>query len=331
MLDIRIGLFAAPALCIPTDPPRKHRQIRSAQRSLSLPQGAASTLSWSFRPEPVMQLRSLRKSAQKVLALVSAPRLHWQWSRQRQRHPLLNVPYKGQLVSARRHRKTYLCRHWSIARRLRALHEHYQRLEQLPGACAQRLLAHQAIVLCDVELKGGERLHLSLEPSEFAKEGELGLFLRDALGERLYSLSFCLGRDGILIGGLQGPRPSVEEGTVKWLGKEMHGLRPKNLLISAIYELARCLGIAPLLGIRDAAHSCSDKLRSSYDAFWLELHGQPHEQHWYRLPEREPERDIAEVKSQRRSEFRRREALRETLVNDIRQAWTLAAASEAAR
>ncbi|MBB4862523.1 uncharacterized protein VirK/YbjX [Pseudomonas nitritireducens] len=275
-----------------------------------------------------MHLRSLRNSIQKVVALATAPHLHWQWARQRQRHPLLDVSYKGQTISARRHRKTYLCRHWNIARRLRALHEHYQRLEQLPPAWAERLFGLRSIALCDVELKGGGQLHLSLEPSEFAKEGELGVFLRDALGERLYSLSFCLGKDCILIGGLQGPRPSVAEGTVKWLGKEMHGLRPKNLLISALYELSRCLGGASILGISDAAHSCSDKLRSSYDSFWLELHGVPYEHCWYRLPELEAERDIAEVKSQRRSEFRRREALRDHAVAEIRRAWGLALAAE---
>jgi uncharacterized protein VirK/YbjX len=278
-----------------------------------------------------MHLRSLRNSAQKVVALVSAPRLHWLWSRQRELHPTLNVAYKGLPISARRHRKTYLCRHWSIARRLRALHEHYRRLEQLPASWSQRLFGHQGIALCDVELKGGEWLYLSLEPSEFAKEGELGLFLRDATGERLYSLSFCLGKDCILIGGLQGPRPSVEAGTVKWLGKEMHGLRPKNLLVSALYELSRCLACSLILGVSDAAHSCSDKLRSSYDTFWQELHGVSHEQHWFRLPESEPARDIAEVKSQRRSEFRRREALRDSVLADIRQAWALDVAAGTTR
>ena len=278
-----------------------------------------------------MHLRSLRNAAQKVVALITAPRLHWLWSRQRERYPALNASYKGQLIPARPHRKAYLCRHWSIARRLRALHEHYRQMDQLPAAWSQRLLRHLGIALCDVELKGGEWLHLSLEPSEFAKEGELGLFLRDVAGERLYSLSFCLGKACIMIGGLQGPRPSVEEGMVKWLGKEMHGLRPKNLLISALYELARCLGCPLILGISDAAHSCSDKLRSSYDTFWQELHGVAHEQHWYRLPECEPARDIAEVKSQRRSEFRRREALRDAALAQIREAWLLDRATQGTR
>lgn len=275
-----------------------------------------------------MPLRSLRKSGQNLLAMIVAPHLHWRWTRQRRQCPMLDVPYNDQLVVAQRHRRKYLCRYWSIPRRLRALIEHYACLGQLPGPWKRRLLGYQRVALCEIALKGGEQLYLSLEPSVFAKEGEVGLFLRDAAGERLYSLSFCLGRQTIMIGGLQGPRSDLEEGLVKWLGKEMHGLRPKNLLISALYAFAECMSGLHIQGVSDAAHTCSHKLKSSYDAFWLELSGVRHERHWYRLPEREPERDIAEVKSQRRSEFRRREALREVMIKDIRQAWTLAMASE---
>lgn len=275
-----------------------------------------------------MHLRTLRKSGQNLLALLLAPHLYWRWSRQRQSYPALEVSYNGQLVSAQRHRKKYLCRYWSIARRLRALVDHYARLAQLPCTWTQDLLDHRHIALCEIPLKSGEQLSLSLEPSAFAKEGEVGLFLRGATGERLYSLSFCLGAGQLMIGGLQGPAPGVEEGLVKWLGKEMHGLRPKNLLVTALYVLADCMGGLRILGIGDTAHTCSHKLKSSYDLFWQELHGELYERHWYRLPERESERDIAEVKSQRRSEFRRREALRAGVVNDIRQAWQLATAAQ---
>ncbi len=275
-----------------------------------------------------MSLRSLRKSGQNLLAMIVAPHLHWRWTRQRRQHPQLDVSYNDQLVAARRYRKKYLCRYWGIPRRLRALIEHYACLGRLPGSWKERLLGYQRVALCEIALKGGERLHLSLEPSVFAKEGEVGLFLRDATGQRLYSLSFCLGSQAIMIGGLQGPRSDLGEGLVKWLGKEMHGMRPKSLLISALYALADCIGGLPIQGIGDAAHTCSHKLRSSYDAFWLELHGVRHERHWYRLPEREPARDIAEVKSHHRSEFRRREALRAAMVNDVRQTWALAAGPE---
>lgn len=278
-----------------------------------------------------MRLRTFRKSTQKLLAIVLSPRLHWRWSRQIGRTPALSQSYKGQPTPDKRHRRTYLCQHWSIRQRLRVLVDHYRYLQVLPAPWVAQLHALQPTALAEVPLKSGDALTLFLEPSEFTKEGEIGLYLRDATGERLYSLSFSLGAEGVvLIGGLQGPRTSVDEGMVKWLGKEMFGLRPKNLLLSALYALVELMGSRQLLGIGDQAHPSSCKLKSSYDSFWLEAQGTPYDRHWFRLPIREPARDIAEVKSQRRSEFRRREALREALAQSIRQAWASAGTSDVA-
>jgi uncharacterized protein VirK/YbjX len=268
-----------------------------------------------------MSLSAFRKGCQRSLAAIVSPHLHWQWSQHVQRFPSLAQEYKGSPAPSERHHRRYLCHSWGIGRRLAALVGHYEQLQCLPPAWTDRLLSQQAVLLSPVQLKGGDTLWLSLEPSDFFKEGELGLYLRDAEGERLYSLSFALGEQGqVLIGGLQGPHLGDDD-KVKWLGKEMHGLRPKNLLLSSLYALCEPMGSKLLLGISDASHICSHKLKSSYDGFWLECQGQRHDRHWYRLPEREPIRDIAEVKSQRRSEFRRREALREATAQAIQTSW----------
>ncbi|WP_017519389.1 VirK/YbjX family protein [Pseudomonas nitroreducens] len=269
-----------------------------------------------------MRWKTIRKGGQRALAATLYPHLHWRWSRCIQLMPVLSQSYRNGLPPAQKHWRKYLCRHWNIRRRLAALLEHYSQLDCLPGAWREKLLALGAVPLSRVPLKSGDTLEVLLEPSDFHREGELGLYLRNGEGERLYSLSFTFGKNGrLLIGGLQGPRTTMDEGTVKWLGKEMFGLRPKSLLLTALYALGEQMGGRQLLGISDAAHTCSHKLRSSYDAFWLEAQGNRHDHHWYRLPEREPVRDIAEVKSQRRSEFRRREALREEVAGSIRRAW----------
>lgn len=269
-----------------------------------------------------MRWKTIRKTGQRALAATLFPYLHWCWSRRIQLMPVLSESYQDGLPPAQKHWRKYLCRHWSVRRRLAALLEHYSQLDCLPGAWREKLLALGPVHLSLVPLKSGDALEVLLEPSDFYREGELGLYLRNGDGERLYSLSFTLGKNGqLLIGGLQGPRTTMDEGTVKWLGKEMFGLRPKSLLLSALYTLGEQMGGRQLLGISDAAHTCSHKLKSSYDAFWLEAQAKRHDRHWYRLPEREPVRDIAEVKSQRRSEFRRREALREEIAEAIRKAW----------
>lgn len=271
------------------------------------------------------------RSVDKCIAMMQSPLMFWRWRERVTGDHRLWVSYKNQAVVALRHRKSYLCRDWRISARLRVLSEHYARLGRLPVVWSERLLAHQAIAICEVALKSGDALLLSLEPSEFGKEGEMGFYLRTADGERMYSISFSFAPgERVLIGGLQGPRPTVEEGIVKSLGKEMFGMRPKNLLLTALYTFAELAGCKQLLGVSDMAHVFSGRLKSSYDLFWREVQGTPVDHSWYRLPDSEPLRDIAEVKSQRRSEFRRREALREKLVQDIRASWCAAAAEAGA-
>lgn len=273
-----------------------------------------------------MRWKHIRKACLRGLAAVASPGLHWRWTRCVHLNPAMTERYKEGPPVAQRHWRKYLCRSWGVSRRLAMLLGHYTQMDCLPADWRERLLALRPVPLCRVSLKSGDALELLLEPSDFFQEGELGLYLRDSGGERLYSLSFTLGTGQLFIGGLQGPRTTVKDGTVGWLGKEMFGLRPKNLLLTALYTLAEQMGGRQLLGISDASHTCSHKLKSSYDAFWLEAQARRHDRHWYRLPEREPVRDIAEVKSQRRSEFRRREALREEIVGAIRKAWEQGAA-----
>ncbi|MFV3307449.1 DUF535 family protein [Pseudomonas sp. NY15181] len=278
-----------------------------------------------------MALSNFFKSVDKCIAMTRSPFMFLQWKERVAGDNRLSVPYKNQAVVALRHRKSYLCRDWGIRDRLQVLSTHYARLERLPRVWSDRLLDHQSIAICEVALKSGGALLLSLEPSEFGKEGEMGFYLRAADGERMYSMNFTFAPgDRVLIGGLQGPRPTVEEGTLRVLGKEMFGMRPKNLLLTALYAFSELAGCKQLLGVTDMAHVCSDRLKSSYDLFWQEAQGAPLDRCWYRLPDTEPVRDIAEVKSQRRGEFRRREALRETLVQDIRAAWSSAVAEAGA-
>ena len=58
-------------------------------------------------------------------------------------------------------------------------------------------------------------------------------------------------------------------------------------------------------------------MKSSYDTFWQECSATKTPDGWFQLPTQEPVRDIESVKSQRRAEFRRREALRDAMTQEI--------------
>ncbi len=104
---------------------------------------------------------------------------------------------------------------------------------------------------------------------------------------------------------------------VRLITKQMHGMRPKNLLMSAVYAVATFFHVKSILGVSNQCHIKSQHLKSSYDTFWLECNGTQTADGWFQLPIQEPVRDIESVKSQRRAEFRRREALRDAMTQEI--------------
>lgn len=88
-------------------------------------------------------------------------------------------------------------------------------------------------------------------------------------------------------------------------------------MVSAMYACAHAFAIDSVKGITETAHPRRKRLKSSYDRFWAENGGEAIEGGWFQLPPAEPERDVQQVKSQRRAAFRRREALREDMARQI--------------
>lgn len=176
----------------------------------------------------------------------------------------------------------------------------------------------EGLKVADIELKSGDLAQLRLVYSEYPREGDLTLNLRNETGDEIYLMSFSFGPQGQLyVCSLQGPSTEQSVEQVKSITKQMHGMRPKNLLMSAIYAVAAYFNITSILGISNNSHIKSQHLKSSYDNFWQECGAILTPEGWYQLPLQEPVRDIELVKSQRRAEFRRREALREAMFQNI--------------
>lgn len=117
-------------------------------------------------------------------------------------------------------------------------------------------------------------------------------------------------RTGVFIGGLQGPAGEHRE-RVRAVTRACDGLRPKAAVIEALCALGRELGLARIVAVARASHisSANDtQFRSDYDAFWLELGGVPIDD-GYALPLSLAHRAIEDVPSNKRSAFRRRQAL----------------------
>ena len=176
----------------------------------------------------------------------------------------------------------------------------------------------EGLTVANIELKSGDFAQLTLIYSQYPREGDLTLHLRNETGDDIYLMSFSFGPEGQLyVCSLQGPSTDQSVEQVRLITKQMHGMRPKNLLMSAVYAVAAYFKVTSIQGISNNSHIKSQHLKSSYDTFWQECSATLTSDGWYQLPLQEPVRDIESVKSQRRAEFRRREALRDAMSQEI--------------
>lgn len=151
------------------------------------------------------------------------------------------------------------------------------------------------------------------------REGELALYWIDnESGASLAQLSFYLRRaaDGVelYIGGLQGPMNGASLDWIRAATKACEGLRPKDALMQALLALAAQVGARRIVAVSRANHVGRQRhrpreIQADYESFWMEYHGTALPNGNFEVPVQQPERDISEVASKKRSAWRRKQAL----------------------
>jgi uncharacterized protein VirK/YbjX len=216
-----------------------------------------------------------------------------------------------------RHMHRYINANWKRSQRLESLHQHYRFvLAHLPNGLFDLVYALGHASLGSMKAKDGSLLTLCMRPPIFMGcEGELCLQLCDVNEDPLYSIVFSIvgERPRIVIGCLQGPRGDNAKDVVRALTRNLYGMRPKHLMLSLVYTFARHFGITEISAISNDAHPLRRTGRpvlADYDAFWEEQQGMAAGGGWYILPSSQSHKSEADVPSNHRSAFRRREALR---------------------
>jgi hypothetical protein len=131
------------------------------------------------------------------------------------------------------------------------------------------------------------------------------------------------------VGCVQGSHQG-QEGLVNALGKAMHGLRPKALVLFAAQEAGHALGVREMFGAGNLIQVHRRKhlvhiplahdLTFDYDAFWEEMGGLPAFDGWFYLPRRSRRRTRDEIKPNKRGQYQKRYALEEAIAGQIRAA-----------
>lgn len=240
--------------------------------------------------------------------------------------------------------RPYLNHAYPASSRLAALLGHYRQSRHIPALATEtarrNLLAGWR--LAEFVGKSGAHYVLNLSHTDrFDREGELLLTLEQhCTRQRIAVVAFSLhdrAGGGLDIGCLQGAEKHAGAAFIRTVTRDFHGMRPKNLLMFALYDLAACWQIGHIRAI-DNTHRIYHRVRrflrtshvlsADYDSFWRELGGEasPDNNGWFHLPQHLHQRTIEETPSKHRAEHRRRLALRTTIDTQIRQAFTSAAA-----
>lgn len=215
--------------------------------------------------------------------------------------------------------RPYLTAQLDVGGRLAVLASHYQFIFRHGLGQTVAQASRSGVLLATVEGKSGTgyQVHLrALEPLE--REGELVLQLSQA-EQLVYSIAFTFsdldGFNIVSIGCLQGPKPGDGLGAIREVTRDLHGLRPKQLMVGLVRQLGHELGCAQLRMVGNAnrvVHSALRKGRvlADYDQLWDELGAQRRADGDFQLPCAPlAPLELERIASNKRSEARKRHAL----------------------
>jgi len=220
-------------------------------------------------------------------------------------------------------------------RALESLSWHYQTMSrQLPPTLINGYLSKQGVVLLTLAGKNEQQFTIRLCADAFMdKEGEATLVFCDSQNTVLAEMTFTLcqfeGKATLFIGGLQGAKAHVPHELIQGATKACHGLFPKRLLVEAAMTLGTAFPVEQIVAVSNATHiyrswryrkKKEGKLLADYDSFWISIGGEKQDNGNFMLPLAMPRKPMEEIASKKRSEYRRRYELLDSLIQQVNQA-----------
>lgn len=222
----------------------------------------------------------------------------------------------------------YMNNTWPIERRLAAIDQHFRMLDGQSAIIAHATFEEVGVARLD-EKYAGLRLVLD-KASWFLREGEvvLNLFVND---KRFYSAAFSLGTDAgqrlVFLGALQGSNLGVAQDVYRDITHALHGMRPRDLLMTSLKILCGELGIDKIWAVSSSnrqhnspyfGDSHKDKVLADYNEVWAEHGGRALDNGFFELPAAVKYRDLGEVPARKRAAYRRRYEMLDKLAADIK-------------
>ena len=272
-------------------------------------------------------LTSLKHQLKFFARGLSTPRLTQSW------FELWQLPKLAPLVKFRprvllKLQRSYAQQGLDVKQRWSLLEQHYAfATRRLSAGALRDIFTGTGVQLATLPaMEAGEFSVRLLYDNLFEKEGELSIVLFEEKIQRpLFALSFCISScqwksREIFIGGLQGYKSVNSREYVVAITREMHGLRPKALLLFALQQLAAHWGVRRLRAVsnKTRVHRRDDSIKADYDEFWIDSGGRLDDSESFVLPVEFATRDLASIKPNKRSMYRRRYMMLEELGFQIR-------------
>jgi uncharacterized protein len=270
--------------------------------------------------EPKSPLSRTTAALKLHLRALAAPRLTRGWLAVLNSDPALRELAALQPRLIHKIYRPWLSKRLCRQRRLAALAGHYRFIVQQGLGEAVVQAARGGLQLAAFTGKSGAHYTIELRavvPME--REGELVLQLL-CHGTLVYSLAFSFMQEGpqrqVAIGCVQGPQCGAGLELGREATRDLHGLRPKNLLVRLASQLGHAWGCDHLVLVGNHNRTvCAKSLRkgkvkADYDSLWQELGASLRPDGDWQLgcaPLQAP--DLEEVPSKKRAEVRRRHDL----------------------
>ncbi|MGU3481925.1 VirK/YbjX family protein [Enterobacteriaceae bacterium C34A] len=209
-----------------------------------------------------------------------------------------------------------------------ALTSHYQLCAQkLPRQVMNAYLSEEGAGLVTLTRRDEQTFSIRLcADAMLDKEGEATLTFCDASNTVLAELTFTLcqfnGKRTLYIGGMQGAKNHVPHELIQTATKSCNGLFPKRLLVEVAMVMGQLMHTEALRAVSNETHiyrnvryrkKKQDKLHADYNSFWESLGATADSNGDYLLPLEMPRKPMEEIASKKRSEYRRRYELLDSL------------------
>lgn len=271
-----------------------------------------------FLPFARTQRSAIKERLKLILGAIVYPVQTRRWKNYIDQHALLRDLARAHPRVVHKIYRPYLNTGFSCADRVNVLIGHYERIFAAGMAELVDRAATYPVAVAAFAGKTGSPFQLELSSINSGhREGELTLKLHHH-GNCVYMSSFVLltlhGMPSIALGSLQGLRSAEGAQVIKAATRELHGCRPKKLMVAAVRAVGDYFGCAQILligkqNLVTVNWRRAGRISANYDATWEEMGALRRADGNYELACRGAPPDLDAVASHRRAEARRLNAL----------------------